>query len=35
MCQVSVAASFDDNYKLYSFYIIVDLFKYMTYACDF
>lgn len=35
MYKVSVAAGFDDNYKLYSFYIIVDLFKYMTYACDF
>lgn len=35
MCQVSVAVNFDGNCKLHSFYIIVDMFKYMPYACDF
>lgn len=35
MCPVSFAVNFDGNYKLHSFYIIVDMFKYMPYACDF
>lgn len=35
MCQVSVAVNFDGNYKLHLFYIVVDMFMYMPYACDF